>query len=290
LSDDSFYFLESEQHEILSKNLPTCILALSNDQVDDIIRLCETYLQPFSNKAVLQYMGSNLILLINIEEFRIFTSLTNSTVVQSDCSACLKTVPCGSKIQAASLMILIPNCPSLGVGKDTDVSAHMVNLQVLGPLLDFDVLRELSAEFTFHCPVNVSLPNLTVFQPQEDQKLSEAFRTLGLHTIHLTSAITKTLQKRLIFQTPAEHVIYKLSEEGLAYKTSWSWESFKSWISYPFEYVQKILTVLECAAIGYLFYRVHVLGMLLFLGPRAGMTLKTANLSQVHKLEEIFNL
>jgi hypothetical protein len=51
----------------------------------------------------------------------------------------------------------------------------------------------------FDNPINVTLPNVTVFQPQNDQNLSDAFRTLGMQTIHLTTAINQSLERKIIF-------------------------------------------------------------------------------------------
>ena len=87
-----------------------------------------------------------------------------------------------------------------------DVSAHLINLQVLGPLLESQILQELSTEFTFGSPVNVTLPNLTIYSPQEDHKLSAAFRTLGLQTIHLTTAINQSLQM-VSYSNPQQNML-----------------------------------------------------------------------------------
>jgi hypothetical protein len=286
LQKDRYYFLENEQHDILSKQVPTCLMALFNDQLPEITRFCDTFLQPFSKQSVMRYMGANMILLSNVPNYEVITSESNSTTVYSNCSACLKTVPCGSKIQAGSSIVLIPNCPSMGQGKE--VAAHLINLQVLAPLLDSQLLQELSAEFTFGNPINVTLPNITVFKPQDEQKLSEAFRTLGIQTIHLTTAINHSLSEGLIFQSPSDHIVYKLSEQGIGYRVRVGWESFTNWLSDPFGIVTKVITLLQWIALGYLLYKVHILSTAMAIRPIAVQALRQANVSHTQKLEGFF--
>jgi hypothetical protein len=69
MQKDKFYFLENMEHELLSKTAPTCVTALFHDKLSAITKLCETFLQPFSDKPVLRYVGANLILLKNISSY-----------------------------------------------------------------------------------------------------------------------------------------------------------------------------------------------------------------------------
>jgi hypothetical protein len=286
MQKDKFYFLENMEHELLSKTAPTCVTALFHDKLSAITKLCETFLQPFSDKPVLRYVGANLILLKKISSYQIITSANTSLTVASNCSACLKTVPCGSRIQAGAQMTLIPLCPVVLEWQKSQPPAHILNLQVLGPLLDASLLRELSTEFTFNNPINVTLPNVTVFQPQNDQKLSDAFRTLGMQTIHLTTAINQSLEKGIIFQSSADHIVYKISQEGFAYSVAAGWESFKNFFTNPFQIFTKLDMLLQWVALAYLFYRVRILGAALAVRHIAAQTLKEANDVHARKLED----
>jgi hypothetical protein len=136
LQKDRFYFLENEQHEMLSKQVPTCLTALFHDHLSEITKLCDTFLQPFSKTPVMRHLGANMLLLNNIDSYQITLSANNSRTVYNNCSACIRTVPCGSRIQAGTLMTLIPNCPQSVRWEEADVQMHLPNLQVLGPLLD----------------------------------------------------------------------------------------------------------------------------------------------------------
>jgi hypothetical protein len=118
---------------------------------------------------------------------------------------------------------------------------------------------------------------------------SDAFRTLDIQTIHLTTAINQSLTEGIIFQTPADHVVYKISEQGIAYQAKANWDSFVNWIPSPFQFVTKILTFLEYAIIGYLLYKVHVLTLAVaIVKPIAALAIKEANSSHIQQIEEFF--
>lgn len=289
LQKDKYYFLHQGQHEIISKQTPSCIMALFNDDIQQITTLCDSFLQPFSRKPVMRHLGSNLLLLQNIERFTVIESPSFKYTLQSNCSACLRTVPCGSKVTAGHLITFIPSCPSaLSPSNASYAVSHLLNLQVFGPLLTPTLLRELSAEFTFEHPVNISIPNLQIFQPSNDQRLAEAVKTLGISTIHLSAAINQTLEDGLIFQSPGDHIIYKLNEEGLGYRIRAGWNSFTSFLSNPFQIITKLLDILQWIALVYLFYKIHIItGALALLqtGVRSAAPLDN---SSIKRLEEFF--
>jgi hypothetical protein len=286
LQNDKYYLMENQEHEILSKKFPTCLTALFHDKLEAATKLCDTFLQTFSDRPIMRHVGANLILLKNIPRYRVVISSNNSVVMQSNCSACLKSVPCGSKIEAESHIVLIPTCQSNVDWQTSQPPAHVLNLQVLGPLLDSKFLQELSTEFTFGSPVNVTLPNITVFQPKNDQKLSEAFRTLGMQNIHLTAAINQSLEKGLIFQSSADHIVYKISHQGFGYNVKTSFESIRSFFTNPFQIFTKAIMLLQWIAIAYLFYRIRILGAALAVRQIAAQQIREANSSHARRLEE----
>jgi uncharacterized membrane protein affecting hemolysin expression len=98
------------------------------------------------------------------------------------------------------------------------ISAHLLNLQAIGPLLTDQLLETLSAEFTFQNQVNVSLPNLTFYQSQDDQKLTDAFHTLGSSSLQLTAAINQSVETGFVFKSANDHLRYKLSVQSLTQK------------------------------------------------------------------------
>jgi hypothetical protein len=286
LQKDKYYFMETQEHEILSKQFPTCVTALFHDKLSMIKRMCETYLQPFSDKPVMRYVGANLILLRNIPTYQIITGVNKSLTVVTNCTACLKSVPCSSKIQAGTHIAIIPTCSVDQQGQQLEPPAHIINLHVLTPLLDEKLLKDFSTEFTFSNPIQMTLPNISVFQPQRDQKLSDAFRTLGMQTIHLTTAINQTLEKGLIFQSASDHIVYKLSEEGFGHQVAVKWRAVQNFFSNPFQIFTKVAMLLQWIAIAYLFYRSRILTAALAVRQVTAQQVKTANDAQARKLEE----
>jgi hypothetical protein len=286
LQKDKYYFMETQDHEILSKQFPTCVTALFHDKLPMIKRMCETYLQPFSDKPVMRYVGANLILLRNIPTYQIITGVNKSLTVASNCTACLKSVPCGTKIQAATHIVIIPKCSVDQEGQQSESPAHIINLHVLSSLMDDKLLKDLSTEFTFSNPIQMTLPNFSVFQPQGDQKLSDAFRTLGMQNIHLTAALNQTLQKGLIFQSASDHIVYKLSEEGFGHQIAAKWKAVQNFLSNPFQIFTKIDMLLQWIAIAYLFYRSRILSAALAVRIASAQQVKSANDAQARKLED----
>jgi hypothetical protein len=120
-------------------------------------------------------------------------------LVQTQCVACLKPVACGSRVQAGGV-IYVPNCRVSASWMTCTISAHLLNLQAIGPLLIDQLFETLSAEFTFQNQVNVSLPNLTFYQSQDDQILTDAFHTLGSSSLQLTAAINQSLGTGFVFK------------------------------------------------------------------------------------------
>jgi hypothetical protein len=100
----------------------------------------------------------------------------------------------------------------------------------------------------------LTIPNITVFKPQGDQKLSDAFRTLGMQTIHLTTALNQTLENGLVFQSASDHIVYKLSEEGFGHQVAVKWRAVQNFFSNPFKIFTKIDMLLQWIAIAYLFF------------------------------------
>jgi hypothetical protein len=284
LQKDKYYFMETQEHEILSKQFPTCVTALFHDKLSMIKRLCETYLQPYSDKPVMRYVGANLILFRNIPTYQVITGFNKSLTVMTNCTACLKTAPCGSKIQAQKYVAIIPTCSIDQQGRQPELPAHIVNMHLLLPFLDEQFLKDFSTEFTFNNPIQMTLPNITVYKPQGDQKLSDAFRTLGMQTIHLTTALNQTLEKGLIFQSASDHIVYKLSEEGFGHQIAVKWKAVQNFFSNPFQIFTKIDMMLQWIAIAYLFYRSRILSAAL--AARQISAQRIANSSQVRKLEE----
>jgi hypothetical protein len=284
---DQYYLLHDQDHVIRSKLVPTCLMALFDDRLAQAVKLCNSILQPFSNTPVLRHVGANLILLKNIPTYEVITRLNESVLVQSQCVACLKQVACGSRVQAGEV-IYVPNCRDSASWMTSTVSAHLLNLQAIGPLLTDQLLETLSAEFTFQNQVNVSLPNLTFYQSQDDQKLTDAFHTLDLSSLQLTAAINQSLETGFVFTSANDHLRYKLSVQSLTQKLKAGWDSFTSFIQNPFGIVSNLLSILQWIAIVYLMFRVHCVGAVLGVRQVAAQAIKTANASHVRGLEQFF--
>jgi hypothetical protein len=284
LQKDKYYFMEHQEHEILSKQFPTCVTALFHDKLSVIKRMCETYLQPYSDKPAMRYVGANLILLRNIPTYQIITGVNRSLTVATNCTACLKIVQCSSKVQAGTQIAIIPTCSADQQGQQSESPAHIINLHLLTPLLDEKLLMDLSTEFTFSNPIQMTIPNISIFEPQKDQKLSDAFRTLGMQTIHLTTAINQTLEGGLIFQSASDHIVYKLSEEGFGHQVAAKWKAVQNFFSNPFQIFTKVDMILQWIAIAYVFYRSRILAAAVAV--RQVSAQRTANISQAMKLED----
>jgi hypothetical protein len=164
LEKEKFYFFGSEQHAMLSKERHTCILSLFLDNVVDINRFCETNLRPFSRQPSAHYLGDKLLMLQNIATYSVTDYNHRTWQVQTNCTTCLITVSCEVKIQADKYTLFIPSCAESASSRDTVNVSHLANLQLIAPLINADLMAQLSAEYTFQTPFILTLPRMIIYQ------------------------------------------------------------------------------------------------------------------------------
>jgi hypothetical protein len=100
LQKDKFYFLGLDQHTIVPKHTLTCVMALFQDDLINTAKLCATFLRPFSKKPRMRHLGASLLLLHNIDSYQVADSYNNTWTETTNCTVCIKTIPCGAKVQS----------------------------------------------------------------------------------------------------------------------------------------------------------------------------------------------
>jgi hypothetical protein len=213
LEKEKFYFLGNEQHAMFSKERHACMLYLFHDNFADINSFCETNMRPFSRQPSAQYLGDKLLLLQNIATYSVTDYSHKTWQVQTNCTACLITVPCGVKIQADKYTLFIPSCAESESSRDTVSVSHLANLHLIAPLVNDDLMAQLSAEYIFRKPLNLSLPCMVFYQKGEDEHID----ILEKLNIDFARAINDTLTDGLVFKTRCDKLMYLLKQQKEAW-------------------------------------------------------------------------
>jgi hypothetical protein len=257
LQDDRYYNPSTEQHQTADKSIPTCALELFRDNISNAVKLCDTLLQPNLQPSAIKYMGDNLALLQNIDNYSITDYYGNIQSQPANCSICLKTVPCASKIQSGQHIIFTPDCVNTDRNDSANSTYYIPNLHIIAPLLNDELLKQLSAQFTLQMSPNFSLPTIDV---QDEIKIKNAYKILDLKTDNLEIVINHTLSGGLIFTKPEEHIIHGLQHQGWSFSLPQvNWNTISEWFSSPFNITLKVIVFFESLAIAFLFYRVSKL-------------------------------
>jgi hypothetical protein len=145
----------------------------------------------------------------------------------------LTTVSCGVKIQADKYTLFIPSCAESASSRDTVSVSHLANLHLIAPLVNDDLMAQLSAEYTFRTPLNLTLPRMVISQKGEDEDID----ILEKPNIDLARAINYTLTDGLVFKTRSDKLMYLLQQQKEAGYSEINFAGLLSWL--------KILSSLE---------------------------------------------
>jgi uncharacterized protein YhbP (UPF0306 family) len=265
LKDDKFYFLGQEQHIILSKSNPTCILSLFDDEPVAFNEKCTTYLRPYVQPPFAMQLGENLMFFQNLKAYTVTESNGREHEIQLQCSSCTKQMRCNTKISTIVGIFYMAPCKSLRQNQqDTHITGYVTNLHALTPFLDRDLISKLSAEYSFATSINFSFPKIKFFK-NEDPSLSAAFRTLDTPQISLDSVINQTLQDGVVFKSESDKIIYDLQKLGLQLQSQFSWSALTSWIINPFSLPTNLCILALLIAVVYLFFRVRSLATMIIM-------------------------
>ena len=254
-------------------------------------RQCETHFLPNVALQYITQLDERNILFSNIKEYNLTRAGSNSTqTFINNCMLCIQTLSCGSTIKINDTICIIPNC---SFGKqdfnETTLNSHVLNLQAIAPMLNEDLLRQLSSAESFGQQANLSLPLMNVYNKEYDENIKTASKNLGDDTLDLRQALNITLKQGKLFTTQGDHIIYQL-ENGLGYKLQTNWNAFTSYISSPFEITSKHFMIVQFLATGYLMYKVHFLAISLAARPaQAGVIILSDPAQFFHSINEAAN-
>jgi adenylate cyclase class IV len=113
IKDDKFYFLGQEQHKILSKSNPTCVLALFDDEPYAFNEKCATYLRPYTQPPLAMQLGENLMFFQNLKAYTVTASNGREHEIQLQCPSCTKQMRCNTKISTSVGIFYMAPCKNL---------------------------------------------------------------------------------------------------------------------------------------------------------------------------------
>jgi hypothetical protein len=266
MQDDKFYFLGQEQHIILSKTNPTCVLSLFDDEPSAFNQRCATYLRPYAQPPLAMQLGGNLMFFQNLKAYTVTESNGREHEIKLQCSSCTKQMRCNTKISTIVGIFHMAPCKNLRQKQQTThITGYVTNLRAVTPFLDRDLISKLSAEYSFATSVNFSFPKIKIFEQNEDPTLRAAFQTLETPQIRLDSAINQTLEDGIIFKSESDKIIYDLQKLGLQLQSQFSWSNLTSWITSPFSLPTNLCILDMLGAIVYLFFRVRSLAAMIIM-------------------------
>jgi hypothetical protein len=149
----------------------------------------------------MQYLGENFVLLQNVEEYSITDHLGNTKQLNNSCEACIIKTPCGIKIQVKAMIIFVPACMGQTAENDTISVGHLTNLHLVAPMINTEMIARLSTQFQFPKPVNISFPQIDIFQHEGDQAWNDAFKILDSPNIDLGAVINDMLKQGVVFRS-----------------------------------------------------------------------------------------
>jgi hypothetical protein len=203
LKDDKFYFLGHEQHTILSKSNPTCVMALFDDELYAFNKWCTTFLRPYAQPPLAVQLGDNLMFFQNLKSYTVTESNGREHEIKLQCSSCMQQMRCNTKISTTVGIFYMAPAKILDSNSKRlywYITGYVTNLHALTPFLDRDLINKLSAEYSFATSVNFSFPKIKIFEQNEDPALIAAFKTLETPQIRLDAVINQTLEDGIIFK------------------------------------------------------------------------------------------
>jgi hypothetical protein len=129
-------------------------------------------------------------------------------------------------------------------------------LHLIAPLVNDDLLAQLSAEYTFHSPLNLSLPQMVIYQKGEEEDID----ILEKPNIDLARAINDTLTDGLVFKTRSDKLMYLLQQQKEAWNSEINFAGLFSWLKNPFQFGNTFIIIILVLAVIYLYFRMNTMG------------------------------
>jgi hypothetical protein len=145
-------------------------------------------------------------------------------------------------------------------------------------------MAQLSAEYIFQTPLNLSLPRMVIYQKGEDEDID----ILEKPNIDLARAINDTLTDGLVFKTLSDKLMYLLEQQKEAWHSEMYLAGLFSWLKNPFQFGSTFVIIILVLAVIYLYFRMNTMGGALVLLQQAAPQVQAQTPSLRQQLENHF--
>jgi hypothetical protein len=263
IDEHATYYMQANEHQLMSKDNMSCILALFLDDLVNVKTLCQTVFQPYNAKPLAVKLNNDQFLFQNLPYVKAISTKGMESVTSLDGTTKVMQFPCNQKLVTEAGIFYTSHCHS-DQATETQVVASVQNFHVLTAMIDDELLKKMEQKVSLAEVLDLNFTNPNI-QIQEDPSLQAAFKTLHQVSLPLEEVINKTLENDRIYSSAAAKLSHELRNYGVNLRAGFQFPNLFSWISSPFNLPTNFLIILLAIATGYLFYRVRALGTALML-------------------------
>jgi hypothetical protein len=277
------YYLHANEHQMRTKDDPSCILALFTDDLVNVKSLCKTVFQPYGAKSMAVRLDNDQFSFQNLPRVKVISPKGDQTITSLDSDAKVMQIPCNKKVITDAGIFHTSHCRSSVPAPPTRITAQIQNFHVLTAMVDNGLLQQMDQKISLaeSLGLNFSNPEISI---HDDPQLQAAFETLQQVSMPLDDVINKTLEREKIYASAAVKLTHELADFGVNLRSGFQFPDLFSWIVSPFNIPTNLLLGLLAIVTAYLFYRVRALNTAFLLLQRPH-TIEAQTLSIESQLE-----
>jgi hypothetical protein len=258
IDEQGTYHLHANEHQMRTKDDPSCILALFMDDLVNVKSLCKTVFQPYGAKTMVVRLDDDQFLFQNLPRVKVISPKGDQTITTLDSEAKVMQIPCNKKVMTDAGIFHTSHCRSLDPVPPTRITAQVQNFHVLTAMVDNGLLQQMDQKISLaeSLGLNFSNPEISI---HDDPQLQAAFKTLQQVSMPLDDVINKTLERQKIYASAAVKLSHDLANFDVNLRSGFQFPDLFSWIVSPFNIPTNLLLGLLAIVTAYLFYRVRAL-------------------------------
>jgi hypothetical protein len=248
IDEHATYYMQANEHQLMSKDNMSCILALFLDDLVNVKTLCQTVFQPYNAKPLAVKLNNDQFLFQNLPYVKAISTKGMESVTSLDGTTKVMQFPCNQKLVTEAGIFYTSHCRS-DQATETQVLASVQNFHVLTAMIDDELLKKMEQKVSLAEVLDLNFSNPDI-QIQEDPSLQAAFKTLHQVSLPLEEVINKTLENDRIYSSAAAKLSHELRNYGVNLRAGFQFPNLFSWISSPFNLPTNFLVILLAIATG----------------------------------------
>jgi hypothetical protein len=258
IDEQGTYYLHANEHQMRTKDDPSCILALFMDDLVNVKSLCKTVFQPYGAKPMAVSLDKDQFLFQNLPQVKVISANGDQMITSLDSDARVMQIQCNKRVITMAGRFHTSHCRSSDPTPPTRITAQVQNFHVLTAMVDDGLLQQMDQKVSLAESLGLNFSN-PEFDIHDDPQLQEAFETLQQVALPLDDIINKSLSRQKIYKSAAAKLSHDLAEFGVNLRSDFQFPDLFSWIVSPFNIPTNLLLGLLAIVTAYLFYRVRAL-------------------------------